>query len=170
MYLYWLTCGSFWGWCWGLPSPSLQPQWSVCIALGWKSSYFKHFYHMQTTRSAYLEKISSEDLSWWAPPRKWFERESARLPEGFQVAISSRWGPGVMVDGMVFWYDWLVRPWCNVKSSTLVSSWISRHSVVFWYDWLVRPCFNLDPQHWSIAWIGYLDTVSCFDMIYYRYF
>ena len=28
----------------------------------------------------------------------------------------------------------------------------------------------MDPQHWSIAWIGYLDTVSCFDMIDYRYF
>ena len=42
----------------------------------------------------HLEKISSEVLSWCAPPRKCWESESPRLPEGFQVAISILWQPG----------------------------------------------------------------------------
>ena len=54
----------------------------------------KHKSKIQNTGKIHLENINSDDLSWWAPPRKCWERESVRLPDGFQVAISSLCGPG----------------------------------------------------------------------------
>ena len=76
--------------------------------------------------SAHLEKISSDDLSWWAPPRKCWERESVRLPDGFQVAISSWWGPGAINVGL----------WLLMKNVTQIVLLGTEHWYIFTFCWL----------------------------------
>ena len=86
-----ITCESFGEWDSDLPSLFRRPPLSICIVPGWK----KITIHKDLDCcNQHLEKISSEVLSWCAPPRKCWESESPRLPDGFQVAISIRWQPG----------------------------------------------------------------------------